>query len=105
MENVDSKEDNPFSALFESRPKNKKSKWADELDRYRLEERIDIKQDPLPWWKYNETRYPSLGMRVLAPFSELFLILFSKFGEKISWDSSLAGKLRKTFFNRPSRHH
>ena len=69
MENVDSKEDNPFSALFESRPKNKKSKWADELDRYRLEERIDIKQDPLPWWKYNETRYPSLGMRVLAPFS------------------------------------
>jgi hypothetical protein len=55
---------NPFSDLFESRPKNKKSKWADELDRFRLEERLDMMQDPLLWWKLNDSRYPLLGMSV-----------------------------------------
>jgi hypothetical protein len=50
-----------FSELFEERPKNRKTQWADELDRYRIEIRLDFGQDPLLWWKLNECRYPLLG--------------------------------------------
>lgn len=60
-EYVEEKNKNPFSDLFESRPKNKKNKWSDELDRYRIEERLDMDQDPLLWWKLNKCRYPLLG--------------------------------------------
>lgn len=60
-EHVEEKKKNPFSDLFESRPKNKKSKWSDELDRYRVEERLEMDQDPLLWWKLNNCRYPLLG--------------------------------------------
>ena len=60
-EYVEEKNKNPFSDLFESRPKNKKNKWSDELDRYRIEERLDMDQNPLLWWKLNKCRYPLLG--------------------------------------------
>jgi hypothetical protein len=54
---------NPFASLFDTpRPVNKKSKWAEELDRYRKEERLDMNLDPLQWWKINKLKFPGLGM-------------------------------------------
>jgi len=59
---VDDLSGNAFSDLFEARPKNQKGKWSDELDRFRIEVRLDMRQDPLLWWKLNESRFSLLGM-------------------------------------------
>jgi hypothetical protein len=66
------KEKNAFSDLFESRPKNKKNKWSDELDRFRVEERLDMSQDPLLWWKINEIKYPLLGTSIISRLYHVF---------------------------------
>lgn len=53
---------NPFSSLFEKqRTPNKKGKWADEIDRFKAEDMLDMMQDPLLWWKLNQNKYPGLG--------------------------------------------
>jgi hypothetical protein len=71
------KEKNAFSDLFESRPKNKKNKWGDELGRFRLEERLDMRQDPLLWWKLNEIKYPLLGTSIISLDYTMFLLIFT----------------------------
>ena len=73
-EYVEDKNKNPFAELFELRPKNKKNKWSDELDRYRIEERLEMDQDPLLWWKLNKSRYPLLGKSVRRLLFHLFLL-------------------------------
>jgi len=56
------KKENPFSDLFNTpRKLNKKSKFAEEVDNFKKEDRLDMDSEPLLWWKVNEKRYPILG--------------------------------------------
>lgn len=54
---------NVYDCLFKERPKNKKSEWADEMDRYRKDDiRVEMRENPLAWWKNNERRFPLIGI-------------------------------------------
>lgn len=54
-----------FAILFKNsspRKLNKNSRWGNELDNYKKEDRAHMDSDPLLWWKLNEYKYPGLGI-------------------------------------------